>query len=287
MKPGIYAMSDKDYFAAEAINNSGLKAMLVSPAHFKWQQDHPKEATKDMLAGSACHCAILEPDQFMSRYAVLPDNAPARPTPQMLAAKKPSESSQQRIQFWQTFEAQNADKEILTNEQAAEFMHIGQTIRDHPELKRFFEAGKAEQAVFGIDPETELLCKCKPDYLTVVGKYKVMLEMKSTDDARPGPFQRKAMNFGYFQAAAFYPDVMEWAGLGAPDLYLIVAFERDPPYGVKIYEVPDEAKDYGRRQYRAALNLYKHCLDMGEWPNYDTTIEILELPRWARDVDYE
>jgi exodeoxyribonuclease VIII len=285
VKPGIYQISDEEYFAAEALNNSFLKAMLVSPAHAKWQQDHPKEPSKEMRAGSACHCASLEPDQFMRRYAVLPDNAPAKPTPQMLAAKKPSESSQQRIQFWNTFEAQAGDREILTNEQAAEFMHIGQTIRDHPELKRFFEAGKAEQAVFGIDPETGLLCKCKPDYLTVVGRHKVMLELKSTDDARPHLFQRKAMNFGYFQAAAFYPDVMGWAGLGAPDLYLIVAFERDPPYGLKIYEVPEDAQEYGRRQYRAALNLYKHCLDMGEWPAYDTTIEVLELPAWAREVE--
>jgi len=285
MKPGIHQIPDAEYFAAEAINNSALKDILVSPAHYKWRKDNPKEPTPAMLSGSACHCAILEPDQFMSRYAVLPDNAPARPTPQMLGAKNPSESSAQRIQFWNTFEAQSAGREIISNEQAAEFMHIGTTIRNHPELAVMFNGGMAERAVFAHDPVTGLLCKCKPDYLNQVGKYKVMLEMKSTDDARPHMFQRIAMNFGYFQASAFYCDVMEWAGLGRPDLYLIVAFERNAPYGVKIYEVPEEAREYGERQYRAALNLYKHCLDTGEWPNYDTTIERLELPTWAREVE--
>lgn len=284
MEPGIYNMPDAEYFAHPAINNSGLKDMLVSPAHYKWRKDNPKEATPDMLSGSACHCAILEPDKFMERYAILPDNAPARPTPQMLGAKNPSESSAQRIQFWSTFKAQAGGRQVLSNEEAAEYLHIGTTIRNHPELSVMFDKGMAERAVFGNDPVTGVLCKCKPDYLTQVGKYKIMLEMKSTEDARPEPFTRTAFKFGYYQAGAYYTDIMEWAGLGRPDLYLIVAFERAPPYGVKIYEVSPEALEFGARQYRKALNLYKHCLDMNEWPNYDTTIEVLSLPAWAREA---
>ena len=283
MKPGIYTMPDEEYFALPEMNNSSLKDILRSPAYFKWRQETPREATKAMLTGTALHCAVLEPDEFMKRYAILPDNAPARPTEAMLNAKKPSESSQERVQFWEQFNIMAGGKTIISNEEAAEYLHIGTLIRTHPELSVMFDKGKAEQVIIGKDPETGIMCKCKPDYLTQVGNYKVMIELKSTDDARVNAFMRTVMNFGYFQAAAFYPDVMTWAGLSRPDLYLIVAFEPNPPYGMKIYEVPQEAYEYGQRQYRKALDLYAYCLQNDEWPNYDTEITPLNLPAWVRE----
>jgi hypothetical protein len=287
MKPGIYTMPDEEYFAHSAVSNSDLKKLARSPAHFKEYKAHPPEPSKAMEAGSALHCAILEPDDFMKRYAILPDTAPAKPTAAMLAAfekgSKQQQASLDRIQFWSIFERESEGRIIISNEQAAEYLHIGGMVRTHPELSVFFDKGKAEQAVFGLDPVTKTLCKCKPDYLTKVNKYRVMLEVKSTEDARPDPFTRTSFNFGYYQAAAWYTSVMEWAGLGAPDLYLIVAFERSAPYGLKVYEVPPEAIEYGERRYREALDVYAYCLETDTWPNYDTTIETLSLPGWVKD----
>jgi hypothetical protein len=283
MKPGIYEMEDEKYFAHPAVSNSDLKKLARSPAHFKHYKANPPGQSPVMAAGSALHCAILEPNSFMDRYAILPDDAPARPTEAMINAKNPSESSQLRIAFWEAADIVNEGKITLSNEKAAEYLHIGNLVRNHEALAHFFKKGKAEAAVFAKDPITGTLCKCKPDYLTVVGKYSVMLEVKSTEDSRPGQFARTAMNFGYFQAAAWYSTLMDWAGLGAPDLYLIIAFERDAPYGIQVYELPEEAMDYGRRRFREALDLYAHCLETNEWPNYDTSIQPLSLPNWAKD----
>ena len=283
MKPGIYEMEDEKYFAHPAVSNSDLKKLARSPAHFKHYKANPPGQSPVMAAGSALHCAILEPNSFMDRYAILPDDAPARPTEAMINAKNPSESSQLRIAFWEAADIVNEGKITLSNEKAAEYLHIGNLVRTHESLAHFFKKGKAEAAVFAKDPITGTLCKCKPDYLTVVGKYSVMLEVKSTEDSRPGQFARTAMNFGYFQAAAWYSTLMDWAGLGAPDLYLIIAFERDAPYGIQVYELPEEAMDYGRRRFREALDLYAHCLETNEWPNYDTSIQPLSLPNWAKD----
>jgi exodeoxyribonuclease VIII len=280
-------MPDEKYFADPAVSNSDLKKVARSPAHFKEYKQNPPEPTKAMAAGSAGHCAILEPEEFSNRYSILPDNAPAKPTDAMLKAfekgSKQQQSSLDRIQFWSTFQRQSEGKLIISNEDAAKYLHIGGLIRNHPELSVFFESGLAERAIFAKDPVTGILCKCKPDYLTKVRDYKVMIEVKSTEDARPDAFTRTAYNFGYFQAAAWYTSLMDWAGLGAPDLYLIVVYERDPPHGIKIYEVPPEAMEFGERRYRQALDLYAYCKDMGEWPNYDTTVESLRLPNWAKD----
>lgn len=287
MKPGIYEMADEEYFAHPAVSNSDLKKLARSPAHFKEYKENPPDPSPAMEAGSALHCAILEPNEFMNRYAVLPDNAPQKPTEAMLTAfgkgSKQKESSLERIEFWNKFETMNAGKIVLSNEKAAEYLHVGGLIRNHESLAAFFNNGKAEAAIFAKDPVTGIMCKCKPDYLAKVGQYKVMVEVKSTDDARPDLFMKTAWRFGYYQGAAWYSALMEWAGLGAPDLYIMVAFERDAPYGIQVYEIPEEAMEYGERRFREALDLYAHCLDTDEWPNYDTTIQPLQLPAWARD----
>lgn len=284
MKPGIYDIPDAQYFAADGINNSGLKEIRRSPAHFKYRQDNPKEPTAAMKAGTALHCAILEPGAFMNRFAIMPDNCPRRPTQRQIEAKKPSQATTDAIAFWTMWDLDNAGKQTMTATDAAEYLEIGCMVRQHPEVAPFFNReGRAEHAVFGIDPITKMLCKVKPDYLTVFKTYNICLEVKSTDDARPAAFQRTAYNFGYFQAAAFYQDVIKWSGQPPIDLYLILAFERTAPYGMKLYEVPDSELDRGRDQYMAAMAVYKECLDADYWPAYDTEIETLEFPAWAKD----
>jgi exodeoxyribonuclease VIII len=287
MKLGIHNISDEQYFADPGINASGLKKINQSPAHYWYNQLNPKDPTKGMIAGSACHCAILEPDDFADRYAILPDNAPARPTKAMLDAyergSKQQENSIYRIEFWKQFDETAEGRHILTPDEAAEYLHIGVIIRNHPELQLLFDDGLPERALFATDPETEVRVKCKPDLLTQLKHWSIMLELKSTDDARPHVFQHAAFKFDYFMAAAFYMDVAEWCGYGRPDVYWIAAFERTAPYGVKIYEVPPAALEFGQRRYRKALDTYAQCLDTNTWPNYDTTIDVLTLPTWAKE----
>ena len=273
-------MPDREYFDHEAASNSGMKMMHRSPGHFIHQQRHPKPPTPSMLAGTSLHTAILEPDEFMGRHAIVPENAPRKPTiPQQKAFDegRPTEKGEASCRYWEQWNAMNGDKTIISTETAAEYLEIGGIIRNHPEIAPYFENGKAEQAVFGIDPITGELCKCKPDYLAHIKGFNICIELKSTDDARSQFFKRTASNFYYFQAAAFYQDIMEWS-IGRPDLYLIVAVEREAPYGIKVYEVTPEALRRGTDQYRTALNLYHECRLNDHWPLYDTDIDILEFP---------
>ncbi|MCZ6501873.1 MAG: PD-(D/E)XK nuclease-like domain-containing protein [Gammaproteobacteria bacterium] len=283
MQPGIlHDITDEVYFADPSVSNSDLKLLGRSAAHFKYAKQHPKESTPDMLIGSSLHHAVLQPESFMDCHGIIPANAPARPTKPQLASKNPTELAMDRISFWEQFDMVNEGKLIITDDQAGEFLHIGGMIRNHPELSVYFDKGVAERAIFAVDPICGIPVKCKADWLTKVHSLKICLEMKSTKDARKGPFTRDAYKYGYFTAATFYQDVMEWS-IGRPDLYLIVAFEKEPPYGVKIYEIPEGDIDRGRSKYGANLALYAHCVETDTWPNYDTTIETLSLPPWAKD----
>jgi hypothetical protein len=162
-------------------------------------------------------------------------------------------------------------------------------------LKAFLANGQFEQSVFARDPETGVMCKTRPDWLTKMvtreGEYTVMLDLKSTKDARPSAFGKSAYELGYFRAAAYYCDIHAWATKPAGaendyrsiDSFLLVAFERDPPYAMKLYEIGPDELARGRVQYREALNIYAECLKNYEWPAYETTIEQLQFPAWAKE----
>lgn len=284
VKSGIYQMTDVEYFASPGISNSMLGQFARSPAHYREYLRNPPETKPEQLVGKALHCLILERDLFDSRFAVLPDNAPAKPTAAMLNAKNPSESSVARIEFWEKFQAQIGDREVLTNEQAVLVNDAAATIRSHPELANLL-AGEClfEVAVFAEDPVTGLLCRCKIDLMSEIGERLINCDLKSTRDARPFRFQKSAYDFGYFRQAAFYIDVCRWADIPVDEPFIIPAFETEPPFNVSIFSIEGEQLERGRQAYRNLLHRLAVCEETGQWPGYSTDITPLIYPSWAQD----
>lgn len=282
---GVFSMQEAEYRAADAIANSDLKYMQRSPAHFFAArldpEREPEVETAVKIAGRALHCAILEPHTFGERFVFTPEDAPKDLRHHRNAAK-PSPDTLKSVAWWDAFEANLNGRTMIDRTTTAKVQKAGASIRAHPELSAYLREGTAEESIFAIDPETGLACKIRTDWRCQIAGQRIIIDLKSTDDARPEKFKNTAYNFGYFQGAAWYCDVHEWAGLGHVDLYLLVAFERDAPHGVKIYEVGEYELEKGRAEYRKSLALYKHCKEVGEWPSYSTDIEPLTYPAWAK-----
>lgn len=283
---GIYSLPESEYRAADAVANSDLKLVKRSPAHFYAARLDPNREpeidTPSKLMGRALHCAILEPWTFGQRFVFVPEGAP-KDLRHLRNAAKPSQSTVDAIRWWDDFDAGRGSREIIDKRLAATVQRAGASIRSHPELAGYLNRpGTAEESIFATDPVTCVAVKIRPDWRVTIGGLRVMLDLKSTDDARPEAFARTAWNYGYFQGAAYYCDVHEWAGAGKVDLFLLAAFERDPPHAVKLYEVQEAELDRGRAMYRPALDLYAHCRSVNEWPAYSTDIEPLQFPSWAK-----
>lgn len=287
--PGIHNLDEATYRAADAVANSDLKHLRRSPAHFyaaRLDPDRePEVDTPSKLAGRALHCAILEPDDFDNRYIYVPDDAPRDLRQHRNAANK-SQSTIDSIRWWDDFENCASGKVILPKRVAQQVRNAGAKIAAHPEVRGWLALpGKSEESIFGVDPVTGRLCKIRTDrrIITQDGLH-VVLDLKSTDDARESAFERTAYNFGYFQGAAFYSDVPVWADLPPVDLYLLIAFERDNPgAGVAVYEIGSGEIARGRAEYRAALDLYHHCRTHNDWPGYDPDVKQLKYPAWAKE----
>lgn len=294
MNPGIhYGISNDEYHSGPGISKSGLDLIEISPLHYWDRYLRPRteeelaaqeEQKKHYKIGTAIHTAILEPDTFHDRYIVLPEDAPKRPTKAQYKAKKPSDETLYAIGWWETMDATLAEKgaEILTKEELEICSAVaGSTQASRIGKRVFSEPGVAEVSVYWEDPETGVLCKCRPDWLLTPHSTPAILDVKSTKSAHPEEFARSAFNYNYHVAAAWYLDGYELATGERPDSFMFLAIEKVSPWACAWYFADEGMIEAGRRQYRKALNTYADCLQKNGWPGYSDKLLGLSLPRWA------
>ena len=68
----VVGQSPAEYTDAKGIRSSLLKQILITPAHYQFALQHPKETTAAMSLGTALHAALLEPAAFDAAFAVVP-----------------------------------------------------------------------------------------------------------------------------------------------------------------------------------------------------------------------
>lgn len=288
MQPGIYFdLSNEDYHGGPGVSKSGLDKIAVSPLHY-WQaylnpDREPRKDKKHFRIGTAIHTAILEPEKFDEQYIIVPEDAPRRPTKTQLNAKKPSDDTLYAIGWWEDFDAMVAANGalVLAPEEKAITVAVAQQVaKSRLASKVFTDAGRPEVSVFWNDPDTGVLCKCRPDWLITEGMLAI-LDVKSTASAAMEDFQRSAFNYRYHVQAAWYLDGLAHAMGETPDSFMFLAFEKEPPFACAWYFADSGMIEAGRREYRQALETYARCLEKNEWPGYGDQLVPLTLPRWA------
>jgi len=261
-------MNIAEYHSGEGVSRSDLRLILRSPAHYKAAKEAPQEETKAMLIGSAFHCLTLEPELFPRRYVVAPDGLDRR--------------TKEGKEAWASFESEAAGKKVLKQEDYEAAEKMAQAIQEHPLGGRLVNGGEAEKSVFW-ETSTgngQVLCKCRPDYIKALRGSTVIVDLKSTEDARPEAFGKSSWNYGYHMQAAFYMDGLS-ATLGPVGAFLFIVVEKHPPYAVAVYQASDQMIDAGRKQYMNALEVYAECTAKDVWPAYPQEIQELWLPGWA------
>lgn len=256
-----------------------------TPAHYRaWVDEADEHDTPAMLFGRAYHDRVLLPDVFARSYVGEPADAPARPTQAMRDAKKPSQSSIDRVAWWDAWEAEHGGKTILGADDAAliEAMRAG-LMRDAG-IARWFDEGDSEVTLRWTDEATGLRCKARADRWNRRRRY--MLDLKTCDDASPHAFARSVIRYGYDITAAHYAEGAR--ACGEPiDHYLIVAQEKRAPHLAVIYELDAEADGRGTWLRQRGMETMAECLASDTWPGYPAGINPLSLPAWATATEME
>lgn len=275
-KSGLYPGIPNEFYhnGGVGISKSDLDLIHRSPAHFAAAKEAPRKETPAMLLGTVAHSAILEPDLFASRYVASPK-----------FDRRTTRGKEDAAAF--ELEVRTKGQEPIDAEMYETAIKMRDAVYTHPAKRFLSEAGSAEMSVFWHDAEILEACGCNPDYQYCKARPDYLLnngmvvDLKTTDDARPEAFRRKIASFRYHVQQAYYSDGVKAVWGEEPRGFVFLTVETTSPYGINIFMLDAESVEIGRDAYKADLKTYIGCLKSNYWPSYAQEVTVIDLPRWA------
>ncbi len=271
------------YDAIPAINFSTLKHCRQSPAHARHRQLNPEPPTASQELGTLIHAYLLEPDRFAREFIELPDLTAGLKTKNGDPAKNPTATVEYKARL-ADFQADNPGRTLVRPDDMAALRGIGESVTASATASHALtghgEDTDTEVAVVWQDPGTGLWCKGLVDFLDYLPTVGYALDVKSVDDASPGPFARLANQHAWHVQAAWYLWGLSVVGKTAQQ-FLHVAVETSAPFGVAVYELDDVSLDQGLRTFRTYLDAWSQCVQCGRWSAYPDAVQPLSIPKYA------
>lgn len=258
-----------EHRARDGISPSGAKILLnKSPAAYRYEMDHPREATPDFRIGSGTHALFDSPEAFAIECAEAPEI-----NKRTNAGKKE----------WAEFLEQSAGKIVLTAQEAAKARAMAAALEANPLIRELRQQGRCEVSMTWDCPDTGAPCKGRID-LALFEQHAIG-DLKTTIDGSAARFAMDAWKYGYAMQAAAYIEGAAHNGIAVTD-YLIIVVEKSPPWCTAVYRLSDAAIELGMRRWKEAKAIYARCIETGEWPGYPAEIQELSAPNWAMNEFY-
>ncbi|HGB3111415.1 TPA: exodeoxyribonuclease VIII [Salmonella enterica subsp. enterica serovar Aberdeen] len=268
IQPGIYYdIPNEAYHAGPGVSKSQLDDIADTPAIYLWRKNAPvdTEKTKSLDTGTAFHCRVLEPEEFSKRFIIAPE-----------FNRRTSAGKEEEKTFLE--ECARTGRTVLTAEEGRKIELMYQSVMALPLGQWLVEsAGYAESSVYWEDPETGMLCRCRPD--KIIPEFHWIMDVKTTADTQR--FRTAYYDYRYHVQDAFYSDGYRAQFGEIPTFVFLVASTTAEcgRYPVEIFMMGEDAKLAGQREYRRNLQTLAECLNNDEWP----AIKTLSLPRWAKE----
>ncbi|EPC7937819.1 exodeoxyribonuclease VIII [Escherichia coli] len=268
IEPGIYyGISNENYHAGPGVSKSQLDDIADTPALYLWRNNAPVDTTKTKTLdlGTAFHCRVLEPEEFSNRFIVAPE-----------FNRRTNAGKEEEKAF--LMECASTGKTVITAEEGRKIELMYQSVMALPLGQWLVEsAGHAESSIYWEDPETGILCRCRPD--KIIPEFHWIMDVKTTADIQR--FKTAYYDHRYHVQDAFYSDGYE-AQFGVQPTFVFLVASTTVEcgrYPVEIFMMGEEAKLAGQQEYHRNLRTLADCLNTDEWP----AIKTLSLPRWAKE----
>lgn len=239
-------MTDEQYFAHPAIDQTQLKQFLADPREWAAMRLNPelKTVSPAMTFGTAFHAHILG-----TQKVVAPDVS--------LRSKAGQE--------WKR-EQEEQGNLVITSTDMDRLTLMASNLEQEDRLT--LRQGVNEKAFLAEDEETGLQVKIKPDCLpTDEG---LIIDVKTTGDNSNDGFARSIVNLGYDFQAVFYADVLASLGYRDADRFEFWCFKKTDSCDYRKWTLPlhDDTTQAGlimaaaRERVRDALESVKAYMDM-------------------------
>lgn len=243
----VEQMTDDDYFALDAIDQTSLKKMLVSPL-----------AYSDYLTGEHGYSSALEFGK--AAHSMVLGSGP------QVVAKPNLRTKEGKALRDRLVEQYGADDIVWLSSDDVEKV---QAMRDM--VGDFFSKldGQPEVAMIATDPDTGLLIKGKADWLPATPDPDGVLRIRDykTTVKSPDEFERSCWTYGYHIQAAFY---MRLYRLTMPEYtgslgFEFVVQEKNPPFDWRVWRFDEHSPiitELAEPKIRKALKQIKSFRDL-------------------------
>jgi exodeoxyribonuclease VIII len=248
------------YHDGPGVSSSGLKEILRSPAHYQAYLAEKKDS-KALRIGRLTHMAVLEPELFAD--TVVPEPKFDRRTTVGKAAAE-------------AFAHASEGMTIVAPSEYDVAVAIRDAVHASPLAQQVIAKGQSEIAVYWNDQATGILCKARADYL----RNDMIIDLKTTEDARAYSFRRDLEKYRYHLSAAFYLDGFSQVLGTQVGAFAWIAAEKRAPYGIGYYAALPECIQLGRVEYRDALQTLAKCRATNKWPAYAETFQNIGTSSW-------
>jgi len=283
----------------------------------------PPKDSAAFAMGHAVHCLALEPERFEERFVVVDKVLSANSTAGQIAAfvldekttgqslpwiAKP-EGINRRTKAgqaeWDEFVSDCALKDlkivddsdfvkamdyvdlvkgktILDEQDLADAVACVQALNNHPEFAAIMAQPRRVEVPFEFDLFGRKF-KAKPD--CIIDSMKLILDIKTTDDASPHRWQWSAVDYGYHRQAWLYQkavnlEVGEWYRFIFAVVEKPKPSTRGIPPTVALYELDIETVMMGREDVLTLATDYETRLETNDWQQpYSSGIVPLRLPK--------
>ena len=288
LSQGIHDAIPAEAYHAGATDEPSLSASIAkvilqqSPLHAWWKHPRlnpnyaPTHSDKFDL-GTVVHSLFLEGDKFAEKTALI-DAKDWRTK----AAQAHKEASREAglipllVDDWQR---------VVEMVEAIHY-YIGARAAagdDDPPL--FDVAGKPEQTIVWHDPDTQVLCRARLDWLH--DSMRVVDDLKSIPtrggSANPHDWSRTFWGIGADIEARFHARGVK-AITGREPKFRFVVVEAHEPYALSVVDLAPSTIALADRKVDRALAIWKDCLERDQWPGYEGTASI-EVDSW-READF-
>ncbi len=262
--PGVYDISNDVYHQGAGISRSALMEFRKSPYHYWYKYLNPyyvpDAETPAQLFGKALHEFILDPKEFEKHYFMLPK------------FDKRTKAGSER---WSLIQTEHANKTFLTESQYQEIQQMAESLQKNDVALKLIANAQIEQSIYWNDPDTGILCKCRPDILHNC----LVADLKTAQDGSAWAFSKAIYDYGYHIQAAMIREALQAIKEIDIQSFWFIVIEKSPPYVVSTYKLDTAALEKGRENFKTLLDRYQSCLKTNHWPAYET--QEISLPQYA------
>jgi len=251
----INKMSDKEYFAVNALSNSDFRLLKESVLHYE-NKELFKLESPSLTLGSAVHKLVLEPENFNDDF-IIEDFEGADLNKHTKLYKEAKTKWLDSV----------GDREVLSKDLFEQVTLMARNVKAI--AGGLLQNGVAERAFFSEFDNVPV--KCKADYY--IESAGVVIDLKTTKSIKD--FKKAVLEYGYGTQSAFYTDVISSLGYKA-DRFVFILVETTKPYMVSVQEMEFVGIEEGRAIYSELLETWKSY----KKDNVVNVIKTTSYPEW-------